>query len=49
MTTPPPQRPDRHSFGEFLVLCFKVLGGLALVLVVGGFLLLGICSGLMRR
>jgi hypothetical protein len=58
MTTPPPRRPpdfepprrpDRNSFGEILVLLFKVLGGLALVLVVGGFLLLGICSGLMRR
>jgi nitrate reductase NapE component len=56
MTTPPPRRPpdfrpppERNSFGEFLVLAFKVLGILALVVVVGGFLLLGICSGLMRR
>jgi hypothetical protein len=49
MTTPPPQRPDRSSFGEFLVLAFKVLTGLAIVVVVGFFLLLGICSGLMRR
>jgi hypothetical protein len=46
---PPPRRPDRNPFGEFLVLLLKVIGGVALVLVVGGFLLLGICSGLMRR
>lgn len=49
MTTPPPQPPDRSAFGEFLLLVFKVLAGFAVVVVVGFLLLLGICSGLMRR
>ena len=46
---PPPRRPDRSPFGAFLVLVFKVLAGFAVVVVVGFLLLLGICSGLMRR